>query len=87
MITSWIFTLGNFILTTVLTPLTNQTDVVLPANLVTSITNVQGFYSTVNPIFPISTLLACIGIILTIEIAIFAYKVIMWLIKKIPMIS
>lgn len=68
-------------------PLMNAADVVLPANLTTAIANVEGFWSTVNPVFPLDSLLAVLGILIGVEIAIFAYKGIYWLIKKIPTIS
>lgn len=59
----------------------------LPNGLVNAITNVQGYWISLKPIFPMVTLLAVISFMITVEIAIFAYKGIMWVIKKFPGIS
>lgn len=87
MITSAVLTILKDLLDAVLSPLLSQSDVVLDPHLTSAVSNVQGFINTLDPIFPITTLLACIAIVLAVELAIFAYKAIMWLIKKIPMIS
>jgi len=71
----------------ILSPFMSAPDAVLDPNLTSAIANIQGFITSVDPIFPITTLLACLSIILGIELAIFLYKGIMWLIKKIPGIS
>lgn len=87
MITSLLLTILNDLVGVVISPFTYLPDASLPDSLTQGYANVQGFISTVNPIFPIDTLLICISFIVGIELAIFAYKAIMWLIKKIPMIS
>ena len=87
MIVDVILQLLNLFLNFILTPFLNQADVVLSGPLANAIGNAQGLFSTINPLFPVDTLLICIGVIVGIEVAIFAYKSIMWLIKKIPTIS
>jgi len=75
--------IANFILS----PILNHEDAQLPTELVNAMNNVVTFYNTISPLFPIGTLLAIIGIIVMIEVAIFIYKGVYWLIKKIPTIS
>jgi len=87
MITGFLFTILKNILDTLVSPLLSQSDVVFPTALSQGVANVQGIISSLDPIFPIATLFICLSIIISIEVAIFGYKVIMWLIKKIPTIS
>lgn len=87
MITSTILTILKELTDFLLSPFLSQPDVVLPSDLSNAITNVQGFYNTLDPIFPVGTLLIVIGVVLTVELALFAYKAIMWIIRKIPGIS
>lgn len=75
------------ILTAVLSIFKSQPDVVLSPALANAISNVQGIMSTVSPFFPLDTLFVIIGIYVGIEVAIFLYKTIMWVIKKIPTIN
>jgi hypothetical protein len=65
----------------------NQPNAVLPSGLQNAIINTQGYLGSVRAFFPIDTLLEILAILLGIEIAIFTYKAIMWLIKKIPTIG
>lgn len=87
MITGFLLTILQTIVSAVLTPFQALPDVALDPNLINGIANVQGIMSTIEPIFPLETLLSILGIVVGIEIAIFTYKAIMWLIKKIPTIS
>lgn len=87
MITGFLLTILQTIVSAVLTPFQALPDVALDPNLINGIANVQGIMSTIEPIFPLETLLNILGIVVGIEIAIFTYKAIMWLIKKIPTIS
>ena len=87
MITSFILTILKDLVDIVSAPLLALPIATLPDSLTQSVANIQGIISTINPIFPLDTILVCISVIVTIELAIFAYKAIMWLIKKIPTIS
>jgi ABC-type uncharacterized transport system permease subunit len=51
------------------------------------ILTMAGYYSAVDNILPVATILAIIAIELTIEIAYFSYKLIKWGYQKIPTIS
>lgn len=70
-----------------ISPITLLPDVTLSPDLSNAIANIQGILSTVDPLFPLATMFACLGILVAVELAIFAYKAIYWLIKKIPTIS
>jgi len=87
MITDILLQVLVIIISFVLSPLTLLPDATLPASLIQAYGNVQGFAATVNPIFPLDTLFEVLGVVLVVEVAIFGYKAVYWLIKKIPMIS
>lgn len=71
----------------ILSPFLLQSDVVLPEGFTQAIHNVQGIYSSVSPVFPLGTLLAIIALVVSVELAILAYKFTTWIIKKVPTIS
>lgn len=56
----------------------------LSSETTTAITNISIFLSNINGLFPVTTLLVIIGIILGIEAVIITYKLVMWAIRKIP---
>jgi len=63
-------------------------DVSLPSGLTSSIANASGYASAIDAFFPVHELVAVlIGVFLVYEAAYFAYKLIMWVIKKIPTIN
>lgn len=71
----------------VLSPMRLLDDATLPAGLTTALASVSDYLSSVNTFVPVDSFLTIAGILLTIESAIFTYKLIMWLIKKIPLIG
>lgn len=62
-------------------------NVSLSSDLTATITTAGSYLKAVNSILPIDTLLAIFGIILGYEVVILTYKIIMWIIKKIPGIN
>jgi hypothetical protein len=62
-------------------------DASLPQGITDSLSAIQGYLATLSPIIPMVALLATVAFIVFVEIAIFSYKGMMWLIKKIPTIS
>jgi hypothetical protein len=68
-------------------PLRGLNDVVLDANINNAISTAGGYLAIINQIAPITTLLVILGLVLTIEGFIFLYKIVMWIIRKIPTIS
>lgn len=84
MITSFLLSLIFGFLWLVTTPFTLFTDVTLPIGITTAFTNAGGYLAVIDQVFPVYDLLAALGIMLTVEIAIQLYKATMWTIKKIP---
>jgi len=71
----------------VISPITSLADVTLPSGLSTAITTANGYISSVNAFIPVDTLLTIFGAILVVEVAALSYKLIMWILTKIPGIS
>jgi hypothetical protein len=71
----------------ILTPLNNFSPVVLSSNFTTAILNAGGYYNSLNTILPMDTMIQILGVSLAIEGIYFIYKVVMWVIKKIPTIN
>ena len=59
----------------------------LPSDITTAISTASSYISSFDFIFPVSTFLAVFSLILILESAFLIYKIIMWIIKKIPTIS
>jgi hypothetical protein len=87
MITFFFIQALQTLLSVIMSPLLLLPDAVLPQGVVDAWGNVVEWINPINPLFPVDTLLAVFGIYLSIEVAIFTYKAIMWLVKKIPTIS
>lgn len=62
-------------------------NVTLDSGMGQALSSAKDYIASLQPIFPVNTLLIVLGIMVVIEIAIFGYKGIMWIIKKIPGIS
>lgn len=60
---------------------------VLPQEIADSMLGFSSFYSTLDIIFPVSTVLAIIAIQVSIELAILTYRLFKWGYQKIPMIN
>jgi len=87
MITDFLFYLLFSTLSVILIPIKALSDVSLPAGFTSAITALGGYTSAMNSILPVDTLITIIALILGIETVIVAYKLIMWVIKKIPFIG
>lgn len=87
MITTLFLNVFYTFLSFILSPILSQADVSVSSSVLNAVTNIQGFLTSAAPVFPITTLLSVLGIVITVEIGILVYKAIMWLVKKIPMIS
>jgi len=46
-----------------------------------------GYVGMLDPLVPIATLATCIGILITLELVIFAFKTLSWIFSKIPIIG
>jgi len=58
-----------------------------PAELSTAMQNISAYIGAVDNFIPVSTVLIILGLFLTIESAVLIFKVIQWIIKKIPGIN
>lgn len=87
MITTGIINIVWLFLSIVLTPLKNVADVVLDSHFSTAITNAGGYYHSLNAVLPVDTMLQILGVSLVMEGAYLTYKIIMWVIQKIPMLN
>lgn len=46
-----------------------------------------GYVGMLDPLVPISTLATCIGILITVELLIFSWKILAWVFSKVPIIG
>jgi len=84
MITGIFFNIIYGLVVLITYPIRILPDVSLSPEISNAISNINGFLAGLNVILPISTLLAVLGAVLGIELAIFGYKVVMWIIKRLP---
>lgn len=68
-------------------PLRILSDVSLSSDFVSTISTANNYIVGLNFILPLPTLITIIGIFLGIEVFILLYKLINWLIRKIPTIN
>jgi len=87
MITSILLNVTDIIVSLLMSPFTAMPNIVVSDSLLHAAQNVNGFLTTVGPVVPLLTLFSILAVITSVEVAIFAYKGIYWLIKKIPTIS
>jgi len=57
--------------------------VAFPSGIATAITTVMGYVNALSWLFPVSTLITVLGIMITYEIGIFTFKFTRWLIHLI----
>jgi hypothetical protein len=87
MITGALLNIVYYFIYAITSPLRLLGDVVLNSNFASSITTASGYYHSVNTILPIDSMITILGVSLTIELSYATFKVIMWVIKKIPTIN
>lgn len=75
------------ILEFVLTPLTNVADVSIPSDFADSITFIRPYYTSLDLILPVATLIALISIEVVFDSAVLVYKGIKWAYQKLPFIN
>lgn len=71
----------------IISPLRNLPNVTLSSDLTNAVISIGSTIKGINGLFPVDTLFAILGAFLVMEIAIGLYKIISWIIKKIPTIS
>jgi hypothetical protein len=87
MITSAFLSLVYAFLNWALLPLTSLPDVVLPSNLSIAISTANNYLSSLDSFIPVGAVITILSTIVAIEVLILTYKLIMWVIKKIPTIN
>lgn len=65
-------------------PLRLLDDTSLPEGISSAIVSMGGYLTSTNQVLPVATIISVLGIILLVETSIFVYKVIMWLIRRLP---
>lgn len=71
----------------VLSPLSLLGDVSLNSNFASSLATASGYYHSLNVILPMDTMLAILGVSLAFEGAYLIFKLVMWIIAKIPTLN
>lgn len=84
MITSVILYLIYGVVYTATSPLRLLDDVVVNSNFIVSIANAVTYLKAVDNYLPISELSIIIGLVLSIELALATYKIVMWIIRRLP---
>lgn len=84
MITTFFLTIIYYTVRVLISPIFLLSDVSLTDGLGGQITEATHYVANVNQFFPLSTLFSVLAIIIGIEVVIASYKVIMWVIRRIP---
>lgn len=87
MITNAILFIIFLVVTTITSPLRLLNDVALDSEFAISIATASTYLSAINTFLPMTTLLTVLGFFITFETLFFTYKLLMWVIKKIPTIN
>lgn len=72
------------VVSTLLSPITSLPDASLSSDVSNAFTQARGFLHALDFVLPYTTLFSIIGLVVAIEAGILVYKVIYWLIKRIP---
>lgn len=72
------------VVTTLLSPITNLANVSLSADVSNSFTQMRGLLHAIDFVLPYLTLLAVIAAVVVAEGIILSFKVINWLLKRLP---
>lgn len=68
-------------------PLRLLSDVSLPASFTSAVSTAAGYAASFNTLIPIDTLFQVLAAMAAVEVGVLAYKLIMWVVTKIPTIS
>lgn len=87
MILDFILNVVYLVLKGLSSPLLLLPDVSLDSSIVSSISTFSEMLAGLNGFLPITTLLSIFAIALIVESALFIYRIVMWIIRKIPGVS
>ena len=71
----------------ILSPLRLLGNVTLDGAFSSAIATASGYYHSLNVVLPVDTMIQILGVSILIEGTYLTFKVIMWIIKKIPMLN
>lgn len=84
MITSTILIIIFVVLDFLVTPLKLLPDVTADSSVVQGITSAVSYMATFNAFLPLATLFLVVAAILAVELGVAVYKIIMWVVRRIP---
>jgi hypothetical protein len=84
MITSALLSLVYGLAYLITLPIVNLADVVMSSDFTTAITSANGYLASLNSFLPMDTIINILTLFLVIEGAVLTYKLIMWVIRRIP---
>lgn len=84
MITTYIIFILIYILQFILTPLTFLPEATADSTFLANLVTFSGYYNSIKSILPADGLAAFLSTAMIVEMAIFTYYLIMWVVKKIP---
>lgn len=87
MIGTAVLTLLYFTILGITTPIRNLADVTSEPDFISAINTASGYISAFDNFLPMGTLITILGLFIAFELFYFTYKVVMWVIKKIPTIN
>jgi hypothetical protein len=87
MITDIFLTILYLTIKGLLTPITLLPNVSLTSSIGSAITTANGYLAALNGFVPVDVFVIILGLVLGVEVSIWALKVISWILKKIPTIS
>jgi len=85
MITSFFITIAYFLLNGIFSIFPSSSG--FPTDVDTAVSAIGGYLGILDPLVPISTMLTIITLIITFELAVFAFKGIKWIFSHIPLIG
>jgi hypothetical protein len=87
MIISFIISIWYGLIWLLTSPLRLLPNASIPANITAAVGSANTYLSAIDFIFPIDIFITIFGMLVSVEISLMLYKVIMWVIKKIPGIN
>jgi len=85
MITSGLIQLANFVISSILTIFPESSG--FPAEVSTAFVYIGGYVGMLDPLVPVATLGTVVGILIGVELLIFAFRAITWMFSKLPIIG
>ena len=84
MITTALLNILYYFIVGITSPIRALPDVSLPEGLTSAIQTASGYFTSLNTILPMDTMITILGVSLAFEGLYIIYKLIMWVIKKVP---